>query len=446
MRPLVVALALVALAGCSDPEPPRPGVLVICIDTLRADRVGHIAGEGDLAPAMDALAARGTSFTRTFAPAPFTAPSMATMATGVSPLVHGVRSWSEFGRRYSGPTMAQTFHAYGWQTGFLGANGFLRVIQPVRRGYDTFEDIHDRPGPALTRRALQWIDEAREGEDPWFLWVHYYDPHAPYEHHQEHGERFASKALRDRFDSAAPEFLKGLAPGRPGWGDAAKLFSGLYDGEVAFVDAAIGKLLAGLEERGLTDTTTVVLTSDHGENLADHAPHFAHRDALFDSLTHVPFVLAGPGVAKGRKLDGLAAIEDLPRTVLDLAGVPLPEKLGGRSLADVVRGGEERPAPTVFADAGLQDVRLLMARTATRKQLRRELDDAFAFEAFDMATDPGEMRPLPALPNDPLAMRLEAWIEAETRRHAERLGAASREHDDLSSDELRQLRAFGYLK
>jgi arylsulfatase A-like enzyme len=447
IRAIALGLLVVLVAGgcAEDPGPAPRGILVVCVDTLRSDRVGSLGSGRDTSPEIDRLAARGVRFTSAIAPAPFTAPSVASVLTGVSPLVHGVRSWREFGRRYRGPTTPRILHAFGWRTGFLGANGFLHAIHPVRTGFDDFEDIRDRPAPALTRRALRWLDDARKGGEPWFLWVHYFDPHAPYEHHEEHGDRFVPRALREGWGPARRAAVREAGPSGPDWAAAVRLHEGLYDGEVAFADAAVGDLLRGLEERGLAATTHVVLIADHGENLGDHAPHFTHRDALWDSLIRVPLIVAGPDVRRDAEVPGLVATRDLAATILDLAGVDRAPGLGGRSFAPALRGEAWTPEEVVFSDAGQQKVRLLSARTAERKLLRHG-ETTFRWSRLDLRADPGETRELEAGEDDPLAGRLADWVAVQRKLHAEWNGPDDGRRDSWSPEELRHLRAFGYLR
>ncbi|MHC4473946.1 MAG: sulfatase [Planctomycetota bacterium] len=437
---LVLLLVLLVVAGCGAQEPPN--VLVICIDTLRADHLGCHGDARGLTPAVDALAARGTRFTQAIAPAPFTAPSVATMTTGVSPLVHGVRSWRDFGRRYRGTSLADAFRAAGYRTTFLGANGFLAPIRPIRRGFAAFEDVRDRPGPDLTKAVLEWIRSAG-GEKPWFVWAHYFDPHAPYVDHPEHGEKFLTppdRAVHRKGDFAT------ASPAREDWPQVTRIFEGLYAGEVAYADGAVGTLLDELRTDGVLDRTHVVVTADHGENLADHAPYFSHNDALFDSLLHVPLIFAGPDIEEGREVDALVSLADLGRTLFDLAGIEAPSGYGGRSLAPALSGEEIRAADSVAADAGLQKVRLLALRSDREKVLLGGEGARVGWLRFDLAADPGETRPLPVEPTHPLVRRLTSWLSEQRLLHESWNNPPDGTVDERTPEEIEQLKAFGYLR
>ena len=434
----LLAAARLLLAACGEAPPARPNVLVICVDTLRADHLGCLGDDRGLTPAADALAARGTVFTQAIAPAPFTAPSVSSMTTGVSPLVHGVRSWQDFGRAYAGPTLAETFRAAGYETALIGANGFLAAIRPIRRGFARFEEERDLPAPALAERALAFL---RSAPEPWFVWVHYFDPHAPYVDHPENGDRVLSPA--DREVHAAGDFAT-ASPARADWPQVARIFSGLYAGEVAFADRGVGDLLAGLGD--LADRTEIVLTADHGENLADHPPYFSHNDALYDSLLRVPLIFAGPGVRKGRSIEGLADTRDLGRTLFDLAGIDAPADYGGRSLGAAVRGGDYAPAGFVVSDAGLQKVRLVGLRTEEEKLLRFGEGDAERWFLFDLAADPGETRALPVVPGDRHQVELAAFLLSEEERRSEMSRPVTGPPEERTPEEIEQLRGFGYLR
>jgi arylsulfatase A-like enzyme len=261
--------------------------------------------------------------------------------------------------------------------------------------------------------------------------------------HPGHGSRFLSDA--DRVVHRTGDF-RTASPARPDWPQVSRIFTGLYAGEVTFADAAVGELLAAFDGDDLLDDTVVVLTSDHGENLADHPPHFSHNDALFDSLLHVPLIFAGPGVEEGREVTGQVGLTDLGRTLLDLAGLEAPEGFGGRSLAPVLRGAELEPADVVPGDAGLQKVRLLCLRTSGQKVLRDGEGAAVRFTRFDLVEDPGEREPREVRSDHPLARRLEAWILDQRRRHEEWNSPPDGTTDRRTPEEIEQLRAFGYLR
>jgi choline-sulfatase len=306
----VAGFVLLLLAGCNRTVPPvpiqKPNVLLITIDTLRADRVGR-----GLTPAIDGLAARGTRFTAARSTAPLTLPAHASIMTGTLPPENGVRlNGVTLATR---PTLARAFKDAAYQTGaFVGAYVLDRRFG-LSGGFDTYDDRvqrdpsgaarleAERRGDIVVDAALQWLG-GRSGT-PFFAWVHLYDPHAPYNPPQE----FLAKA--------------GANP---------------YDGEVAFADAQVGRLLAWLQTSGLADRTIIAVTGDHGEGLGDHG-ELTHGMLAYDSTLRVPLILVLPpnhlrqgfggqegGSYKSGTEDSPVSLADLAGTLLHAAGIAVP--------------------------------------------------------------------------------------------------------------------------
>ncbi|MFN7976655.1 MAG: sulfatase-like hydrolase/transferase [Vicinamibacterales bacterium] len=311
MRSPALLLAWLALtAGCSAP----PGlltsgaargrnVLLVTIDTLRRDRVGAYGHPGGLTPALDRLAAEGVRFTAATSHAPLTLPAHASMLTGRVPPHHGLRVNGAARLGDDVPTLATVLHDHGYRTGaFVGAFVLDRRYG-LARGFDVYDDRYpqaaigrtfgfaERRGDAVVDVAGAWIDAQAAGT-PWFAWVHLYDPHAPYE--------------------PPAEFASGRAP---------------YDGEIAYADAMLGRLIARLQAARRFDDTLIVVTADHGESLGAHGES-THGLFAYDETLAVPLVLRGPGVGRGT-IDAPVGHDDLMPTVLDLAGVPPPAGIDG---------------------------------------------------------------------------------------------------------------------
>ena len=271
---LLAGSMLVATVACGrggTPAPMRPNVLLITIDTLRADRVG--AG---ITPAIDALAASGLRFTAARTAVPLTLPSHTTIHTGLLPPQHGVRENGAVALGDTHATMATLLKQAGYQTAaFVGAFVLDRRFG-LARGFDTYDDQiprdpdatdrleAERPASAVADRALAWLNQQPRAADhpplPWFVWIHFYDPHAPYTPPPE----FASRAHTP------------------------------YDGEVCFADAQLGRIVNALRTQGALDRTLVVVCGDHGEGLGDHGER-THGMLLYDSTLRVPLVIAAPG-------------------------------------------------------------------------------------------------------------------------------------------------------
>jgi len=358
---LLLAILATALpstrCGRSPRLPAGSNLLLITVDTLRPDALGWIAG-GDGTPSIDRLAASGFRFRSAVAPVPLTLPSHTTIMTGLDPRRHGVRANGQVVPEGL-PTLASTLRGAGYATaGFV--SGFpLRSLFGLDAGFDRYDD--DLPGgdegwlerPALetSRAALEWIGQT---SGPWFVWVHYYDPHSPYE------------------------------PPRNFWRPGPR---GSYEGEVSYADHAIGELLDGIPvataERLLT-----VFTADHGEAFGEHEER-DHGLFLYDTTTLVPLVFHHP--------DGLGAGEsslsprlaDLFPTVAELLGVPPPPDLDGVSLAPLLRGGSGEIPPAALETRYPWNTYGWAPLRALRTE-RFKLIDAPRVELYDLEADPGE--------------------------------------------------------
>jgi arylsulfatase A-like enzyme len=285
--------------GCnwlSASRPSGPSVLLVTIDTLRADHVGAYGAEGVETPTLDGLAARGVLFERAMASVPLTLPSHASLMTGQYPPTHGVRHNAIFTLADEAETLAERFQARGFATGAVIGAAVLEGDFGIDQGFDHYDDslpteratsagFYERPAAAVTDAALDWLGQV---DRPFFLWVHYYDPHASYSPPEPWKERFAK---------------------RP------------YDGEVASVDHALGRLLGALDADGRLAETIVAVTSDHGEGLGEHGEG-SHTYLIYESVLHVPMILAGPGLPAGRRVAPVAANTGLAATLLALTGTP----------------------------------------------------------------------------------------------------------------------------
>ncbi len=278
-----------------------PSVLLVTIDTLRADHVGAYGAKDVSTPHLDRLAGEGVRFEQAIAPTPITLPSHASLMTGQYPPRHGVRHNGVYVLGTRHPTLAERFAAAGHRTGavvgaivlaehFGLARGFSHYDDRIAGGGSSLSGFPERRASDVTDRALAWLEQ---GEGPYFLWVHYYDPHAHYAAPEPHASRFAD---------------------RP------------YDGEIAYVDAELGRLLEAVERRD--DDTLVAVTSDHGEGLGEHGEK-THSILLYDSVLRVPLLVRGPGVAAGKVIEDVVSLVDVAPTLLGLSGLdPLPDVEG----------------------------------------------------------------------------------------------------------------------
>ncbi|MCY2961728.1 MAG: sulfatase [Planctomycetota bacterium] len=331
--------------------PTGPNVVVIAIDTLRADALSSQGGRAGVSPRIDALAASGARFRAAFSHAPWTLPSFSSLYTSLPPQAHGAggnvrEGWRALGEEQT--TIAEHFRDAGWATHAIVNVDFLTEPFGTAQGFDDVDarianDNHEvrRAGPT-TDAALRWLD-ARP-ERPFFLLVHYFDPHAEYDPPAPWRARFAAEPDRESsgFRFGAREHVVNHRNGRMPL-DAATLARAraLYDGEVAYTDDEVGRLLDGLAARGLDAHTIVVLTSDHGEEFGEHGS-WEHGHTHFDELLHVPLVIRAPGLPP-RGVDEPVGLMDVAPTVCALAGLAPPPSFRGRDLASALRDGTPLP-------------------------------------------------------------------------------------------------------
>ncbi len=350
-----------ALGGCRVPDPAPRQLLLITVDTLRVDRLGAYGGRFELTPNLDALASESVLFERAYAPVPLTLPSIAALLTGRYPESIGVRSNSSL-RDPAVATLASVLRAQGFRTGALVSNYVLRREAGLHRGFDHYDDAFseseasrdapERTAAHTTNAALRMFDALEgEGEQPIFLWVHYQDPHGPYT-----PPRGFRRAYLEA-ERAAPDGRRLLPRGRGehGFGSIPRyqflagqrevaFYRAGYDGEVRYMDAEVGRLLAELRAQGALRDTVVVFTADHGEALGENDCWFAHGEYLSDALVRVPLLIRVPGRPPARRLDP-ASLLDLMPTLAALLGVEPPEAARGR---DLLAPGAERGATSVY--------------------------------------------------------------------------------------------------
>jgi arylsulfatase A-like enzyme len=262
---LCAALAVAACSGSKTPDA-RPNVLLITLDTVRADRLGCYGYARARTPNLDALAKRGVRFERAYATVPYTLPAHASILTGLYPPAHGLHVNFQGSVPAEAQSVAAGFQAAGYRTGALVASGVLDRRFGLARGFDSYDDLHDRPlnqssqverpGSEVSAAAVKWLEQA--SSKPFFAWVHFYDAHDPYE---------PPEGFRD--------------------------FAEPYDGEIAFVDVQVGRLVAALERLGKLANTWIVVVADHGEAFGEHG-EFGHGLLVYDSTMHVPLIVAGP--------------------------------------------------------------------------------------------------------------------------------------------------------
>ncbi len=363
---LLLLLAATAVASGCNRGPER--VVLVTIDTLRADRLGCYGREGARTPTLDRIAAEGVRFEAALSPAPLTLPSHTSLMTAVDPPDHGVRHNLVFRLETDLPTLAERMRAAGFETAaFVGAMVLEREFG-LARGFDSYDDQMpqrwganrmqrpERTADAVVDAAITWIEKA---PSRFFLWVHFYDPHTEYE--------------------PPPRYARAF-PDDP------------YAGEIAFVDAELGRLLETLQQRWPDERTLTVVVSDHGESLYEHGEP-THSYGIYDSTQRIPLLMKGPGLPRGRLVKTMVRLIDVAPTMLALSGArPLPGATG-RSLEAEIEGAAGESPVAYLETLGTQfDMGwspLLGIRTERHKYIRAPRP-----ELYDLRSDPGETRNL----------------------------------------------------
>ena len=413
-------LAALLLTACRSEPPTAKHVVLVTLDTLRADHIGAYGGDVDT-PHLDALAAEGALVEQAVAHTPLTRPSHVSLMSGLLPTRTGVRDNVSPAMVPEVPLLAELLGAAGFRTAAFLSSVVLKGGSGLERGFEVYADEFDADpadprflttaqtsGDETVAEAVAWLEETAPAGERLFLWLHLYDPHDPY----EPPEPFASRYRE-----------------RP------------YAGEVAWTDELVGRLNAALERLGLAQETLLVATADHGEGLGEH-DELLHGYFAYETTLRVPLIARGPGVAPGHRLGGPVGLVDLMPTILELAGLapPAGAELSGSSLAAALRGGPE-PAPRpLYAESLVPRMRFGWSDLRVLREGAWKFIAAPEPELYDLGNDPGERDNLaPRQARRAAAMRdaLAPFLDAER---------ATETSDEALSSQLReQLAALGYL-
>ncbi len=403
-------------------------IVFIAVDTLRADHLGCYGYHRPTSPHLDEITQEGMRFTQHFATAIPTHPAFATLMTGQYSITHGVVAhgggreiprqapWMPEALLRGGYTTCAVDNLGGWRVGY--DRGYEFYIDPTRRR--TLNINADNR--TLNRRVFPWLEQ-HATKEPFFLFVHYWDPHTPY---------LPPRAYRRLFykgDPCDPKHtsLDGMEEHPLGrtWRDTwfnqlggnitdADYIEALYDAEIRYVDEGIGELTQKLETLGVLDDTLLVIMGDHGELMYRHNIFFDHH-GLYDGNLHVPLILRGPGIPKGQ-FDHFSTHVDFAPTLLELAGIDPPEAMDGKSLVPWIQGEDREPPRDFIVSQECTWQAKWCLRTATHKFIKaREADfyESPERELYDLQADPDEFRNLadqePALA-DTMEAQLEGWI------------------------------------
>lgn len=367
---LGVFVLITAVFGAAPPaQKTPPNIILIGVDTLRADRLECYGYERVRTPHVNRLAQDGVLFENTIAQVPLTLPSFCSIMTGTYPVFHGVRDFSYGFLAQEKTTLAEMLKTQGYVTSAFIAAFVLDARFGLSQGFDYYDGQFDlkeyegidpgtieRRGDQVVTSALQWLEANRD--KPFFTWIHLYDPHHPF---------------------TPPEPYRSQYTGRP------------YDGEVAFVDALVGEILSFLQERGLYEDSLIVFTSDHGESLGEHGEE-NHGFFIYDASSKVPLVIKPPGPpGNSRKVPAQVRTIDILPTILQYLGIRPPEAVQGIGLRSLIEGKASRPSdPYAYSESyyahssfGWSPLRGL--RTNQYKYILAPRP-----ELYDLTKDPGE--------------------------------------------------------
>lgn len=391
-----------------------PNLLLVTIDTVRADRIGAYGYSQAATPTIDALATSGVRFARAQSAAPLTGPSHSTILTGQLPPVHGVRDNVVFTLGSAHQTMATRLKAAGYETAAFVGGYPVAAAFGFGQGFDTFSEnfrenqatAHgaERPANEVADAAIAWLT-SRQAK-PYFAWLHFYDAHAPY-------------APPAPYDATFKE--------RP------------YDGEIAFVDAQLARVMATIRAGAGGGRTIVLVVADHGEALGEHS-ETTHAVLVYESTLRVPFIVAGPGVPPGRVVTSRVGTVDILPTVLSLLGLPADPALAGRDLSGAFATDLLATQP-LYAESlfGRLNCRWAPLRSWTREDWK--LIDGAAVELFNLADDPGENRNMADV--EPERVRR---MRTELQTAIERLspGGDAARPNPVTPEQEERLRSLGY--
>lgn len=454
IRLLLAATALAAACACAPPEPPKR-IFVVTIDTLRADHLGLYGYPRGTSPFLDSLGARGIVFESVFASCSHTAPSHASLFTGLQPAQHRLL---QNGETLPEPvvTLASLLKERGYKTAGFTTVSFVKGLSAGFEEFSYEETFHD--SAEILGRAEDWV--RRQGaEQPFFVWIHLFDVHQWNEDDQI--DREALREIRTKSDVEGPELVKLL---REKFGDPfagripkAKILRAVnrYDGQILSVDRHLADFFARIEAEGLMDGSLWVVASDHGEGLGNH-DHMGHGKSIYNEQTRVPLLFYfADGRYEPRRLDGLFRLVDVAPTIAETAGTSFESQvlpMAGRSFLGVLAENRPWTVETAFSQRRPADER--------RLHLGWEPGEVFALqsrdfkviaktegqhEVYDLGSDPFELHDLAGEPDPPaekerMLRELVRMYRKMVQQGEERLGSS-----EIDPEFVEELKALGYL-
>lgn len=417
---------LLSFASCgshgSPPVPPVPrqaNVLLITLDTTRADHLSCYAPGHAQTPHLDALAARGVRFTQATVQVPLTIPSHACILTGAYPPVNGLRDMDGFVLAQSHPTLATLAQAAGYATAAVVGSRVLARHFGLAHGFDTYDDamgaqnadaglpgeFAERRASAVTDHALAWLQQ--NGQRRFFLWTHYYDAHAPYDPPEPYKREYAADP---------------------------------YDGAIAYTDEQVGRLLDGLGHLGLAARTLVIVIGDHGESLGEHG-EATHGIFLYDATLHVPLIVAGPDVPAGKVIDEQVRSIDILPTVVEFLRIASSPEAQGVSLWPLIQRGTPVRSNYSYAETIYPRTSMGWSELRSMRTGKWKLVLAPHPELYDLESDPHELHNVIANhPAEADHLQKEVWQASGVPAKTEKVTVAP-----VDEQTRQELASLGYV-
>lgn len=449
LRRVLLLLCLAAIAACGRATPePRPDIILITVDTLRRDHVSSYGYDRRTTPFLDDLASAGVRFANGYSTSSWTVPSIASLMTALHPDSHGVVSGTVSRGTVRGQQvlsgelirLPELLRGAGYRTFGITANGHLAADLGYAQGFDRYENLgFGAVAEDVNRKLEEWKEEL-PGESSYFLWLHYFDPHAPYKPREPWLSRFAPESLVEKpnrliVNHAARYLELGVGRDSPDF----EYVMALYDSEIAYTDDAIRRAAQMLDPNS---DHLVIVTSDHGEQFLDHHK-FGHQDALWEELIGVPLIVRLPGGRHaGRVVQDRVSLVDIGPSLLEFLGAGVPEQLQGESFMPALEGRRrEATGPIVSSlsrhegkriDAIVQDDWKLILHSGKRS---REL-------LYNLGKDPGERA---SVAGSDRLKKLE--LMARLKEELARFSTGSEPTIAGATEErLEELRSLGYVE
>ena len=434
----VASSAADVVAGYADCN-----VVLISVDTLRADHLGAYGYARPTSPFIDSLAASGVLFEKAFTPRGLTRPSMVSLHTSLYPVASGVRTMMAK-LDQSIPTIAASLEAHGYSTVSFRSG-------PLGRFRDLgFQEVFNGDDAEITDLATDWLDRNRPKR--FFLWIHYFSPHDDYEPPVEF-DRFTEPDYDGAYDGSRKKLMDVAIHQTELDEKDYRHIVGLYDGEIAYVDSLVRELYAALEKMELLEKSIVIFVGDHGEDLYQHYRYFQHMYSAYDSSLRIPLLLKLPGSHIRKRVDSIVEIIDIAPTIFDLIGQPVPPNFAGESLLPLIDGTSDEILGRALSELWTEDGpgKILSIRTDRwryidnpTEKIPKALSGHHFYtlereELYDLEQDPDEttnvVERFPEIASS-LRERLRSAYHSQPEGRAE---------GQVDEETMEQLRALGYV-